>query len=141
MSSDEAWKRPVGWWLKEADARLDAAFETCLSTRGADRRSWQVLATLARSPALRKDLIASLASFDEPAVIADVVDALERRGWVDLSDGTLRLTQAGAAEQAALAPLVQRVRDQVATALPEDDYAKLVRLLARLVDGLPAPAR
>lgn len=141
MSSDEVLKRPVRWWLKEADARLDAAFDTFLSTRGADRRSWQVLATLARSPAPRTDVIASLTSFDEPAVIEDVVDKLERRGWVDISDGTLRLTQAGAAEQAALAPLVERVRHQVATALPKDDYVELVRLLARLVDGLPAPSR
>lgn len=134
-------KRPVGWWLKEADARLDAAFDACFSARGADRRSWQVLATLARSPAPRTDVIASLASFDEPAVIEGVVDELERRGWVDISGGTLRLTQAGADEQAALIPLVERVRHQVATALPEDDYVKLVRLLARLVDGLPSPSR
>ena len=50
----------------------------------------------------------------------DEVDELQRRGW-----------------QAALAPLVQHVRRQVAAALPEGDYLMLVRLLARLVDGLP----
>ena len=53
----------------------------------------------------------------------------------------LRLTPAGAQEQAALAPLTEDVRRQVAAALPEDDYLTLVRLLARLVAGLPEPSR
>jgi hypothetical protein len=37
--------------------------------------------------------------------------------------------------------LVKSVRNQVAAALPEDDYLIVVRLLARLVAGLPERSR
>lgn len=141
MSNEEIQRRPIGWWLKEADARLDAAFDSSLSAQGVDRRGWQVLATLARSPMPRADVVASLAAFDEPTVVEDVVDQLKRRGWVDEPNGTLRLTPAGAHKQAALAPLAESVRRQVSAALPEDDYLVLVGLLARLVAGLPEPSR
>jgi len=141
VSEDEIVRHPIGWWLKEADARLDAAFDLSLSARGVDRRGWQVLATLARSSTRRAEVVTSLASFDESAVVEGVVDGLKRRGWVDESGGALRLTPAGARKQASLVPLVEDVRRQVATALPEDDYVALVRLLARLVAGLPESSR
>lgn len=141
VRDEEVLRRPIGWWLKEADARLDAAFDSSLSTRAVDRRGWQVLATLALASTPRADVVASLASFDEPAVVEGVVDELQRRGWVDESSGALRLTPAGAHEQAALAPLVETARRQVAAALPEDDYLMLIGLLGRLVAGLPEPSR
>lgn len=139
MTNDQDLQRPIGWWLKEADARLDAAFDVALSAQGADRRGWQVLATLARSPATRADLVASLAPFDEPAVIDRVIDELQRQGWVEESTAGLRLTATGVGKQATLAPLVEDVRRQVGTALPDADYVLLVGLLARLVAGLPEP--
>ncbi len=141
MSDEDLLRRPIGWWLKEADARLDAAFDSLLSARGVDRREWQVLATLAGSSTRRADVVASLAPFDEPAVLEDVIEEFKQRGWVEESNGLLRLTPAGADEQAALAPLVEGVRRHVAAALPEQDYLTLVRLLARLVAGLPQPSR
>lgn len=130
-------RRPIGWWLKEADARLDAAFDSSLGARGVDRRGWQVLATLATSSTPRAEVVTSLASFDEPAVVDGVIDGLKRRGWIDESGGALRLTPAGVQEHATLVPLVENVRCLVATALPEDDYVTLVRLIARLVASLP----
>lgn len=36
--TEQALERPIGWWLKEADARLDAAFDRALEGRGVDRR-------------------------------------------------------------------------------------------------------
>ena len=141
MSDEDPLRRPIGWWLKEADARLDAAFDSSLGGRGVDRRAWQVLAMLARSPSRRTDVVASLASFNHPAILEEVIDELKRRGRVEEANGALRLTPAGADEQATLAPLVEAVRRQVAAALPEDDYLTLVRLLARLVDALPQPSR
>lgn len=138
MSEEHVLRRPIGWWLKEADARLDAAFAAALARHGVDRRAWQVLATLARSAAPRPEVVAGLAPFDAPAVVGEVVDDLRRRGWVvESSDGLLALTAEGRGEQRALAPLVDEVRDRVAAALPEEDYRTLVRLLARLVGAFP----
>jgi DNA-binding MarR family transcriptional regulator len=141
MSDEDSLRRPVGWWLKEADARLDAAFDRALGAQGVDRRRWQVLATVATSPRSRAAVVSSLASFDEPAAVEDVIEGLTRRGWVEESNGALGLTPAGARTHAALRPLVERVRRQVAAALPGDDYATLVRLLAQLVAALPEARR
>ncbi|HEV2088599.1 MAG TPA: hypothetical protein VGR21_09830 [Cryptosporangiaceae bacterium] len=136
MGDEPALRRPIGWWLKEADARLDAAFDRRLQGRDVDRRGWQLLASLARQPASRSELVESLAAFDPPEVIERVVDDLASREWIEESGGLLRLTRAGESEQAALAPLVDEVRREVASALPQEDYVTLVRLLERLVTGL-----
>ena len=66
-----------------------------------------------------------------------VLDELNRRGWVDESEGALRLTPVGVREHAALVPCAEDVRRQGSATLPEDEYLVLVRLLARLVAGLP----
>lgn len=138
VSDEQLLRRPVGWLVKEADARLDAAFDASLTVRSVDRRAWQVLATLARSAAPRREVAAGLAAFDDVAVVDGVVDDLRERGWVaESSDGLLQLTPDGIREQQALAPLVEEVRRRVAEALPEEDYVTLVRLLARLVEALP----
>ena len=136
MTDEQALAHPIGWWLKEADARLNAAFDVRLRSRDVDRRGWQVLASLAGRPTSRSGLIESLAAFDAPDVVEGVVADLVSRGWVEESSGLLRLTSAGERKQAALAPLVDDVRRQVAAALPQDDYVMLVRLLERLVTAL-----
>lgn len=137
MADEQALTRPIGWWLKEADARLDAAFERSLAGRGVDRRGWQVLASLVRRPTRRSELVSSLAPFDSPDEVEGVVAGLTARGWVEESAGLLRLTDDGEREQAALALLVEKVRQQVSAVLSQDEYATLVGLLKRLVAGLP----
>jgi hypothetical protein len=127
--------RPVGWWLKEADARLNAAFDRALDGSGVDRRGWQVLTTLSGGPTTREALVASLASFDSPAVIRGVLESLMARGWIQEEARELRLTSSGAETQASLAPAVGEVRRQLQRALPENDYVALIRLLARLADA------
>ena len=130
--------RPVGWWLKEADRLLDAAFDAALAGAGVDRRRWQVLASLARGPAPAAGLAAALAPFDPPEAVAEVLADLRAHGWVEEADGQLRLTAAGAALQESLVPRVEQVRGTVARALPPDDYVALLGLLEKLVAGLRA---
>ncbi len=71
-----------------------------------------------------------------------VVSDLRRRAWLEGDDG-LRLTADGQVAQRAIAARVDGVCAQVGAALPGDDYATLVRLLAQLVHGMdvgPSPA-
>src|SRR5664279_1520817 len=136
MTNMQAMSRPVGWWLKEADARLDAAFDRSLAGRDVDRRGWQVLASLARRSTPREELVAALAAFDSPAPVEVVVHGLSSLGWIEEDGGLLRLTAAGEREYAELAPLIEGVRGRVAAVLPPDDYITLVRLLERLVAAL-----
>lgn len=140
MNDEQGSFRPIGWWLKEADARLDAVFDSALEGTGVDRRGWQVLAALSRAPTRRAELAAALAAFDPPATVDGVIDALRSRGWVDESPDALTLTQAGAEQHQAFAPRVEGVRRRVAAALPHEDYATLIGLLARMITALrPTP--
>src|SRR5664279_225628 len=136
MTDEQALSRPIGWWLKEAGARLDAVFDRSLQGCGLDRRGWQVLASLARRPTRLAELICSLSSFDPPAAVEAVVDDLTSRGWIGESAGLLRLTPVGDRQYADLSLLIDDVRGQVAAALPQEEYLTLVRLLQRLVVAL-----
>ena len=130
--------RPIGWWLKEADARLEAAFDVRLRAYGVtSRRGWQVLASAARAPVRRADLVADLSSFDSAATVEQVVDELADEGWLTDDDGTLRLTPEGADLHATLAAGIAEIRGWVAEALPGEDYQTLVDLLRRLVEAFP----
>ena len=133
---DAALARPIGWWLKEADARLDAAFDRALDGFPLDRRGWQVLSSLARRPSGEAELAEVLRAFDPPHVVHDVVGRLVSSGWVTSVDDGLRLTDEGVRQHAAIVPRIEQVRHQVSAALPRDDYVALVHLLQRLVEGL-----
>jgi hypothetical protein len=128
--------RPIGWWLKQADAALDAAFDTALAGDDVDRRGWQILTSLVPGPVPVPDLLESLAAFDPPARLTEALDVLDARGWVTGTDGVVQLTAAGVAVRESLAGRVDEVRGWVAAALPRDDYRRLVTLLEQLVDGL-----
>jgi hypothetical protein len=73
MDERQALARPIGWWLKEADARIDEVFDRALMQSGLDRRRWQLLASLSRGPASQRDLTAALRRFDHDAAIDAVV--------------------------------------------------------------------
>jgi len=83
------------------------------------------------------ELVTALASFDPPAVVEEVVGRLNSRGWIEDSADVVLLTQAGVEQHERLGPRVNRVRQQVAVALPQDEYIALVGLLSRLVTALP----
>ena len=100
------------------------------------RRGWQVLSSLSKRPVSRTELVAMLKSLDSPEAIHGVVVELERHGWIDEVDRLLRLTPAGAQTQTDLRNLLDRVRQQIQAALPQDDYINLIRLLARFTEAL-----
>ncbi len=132
-------ERPVGWWLKEADRQLDAAFDRALEGHGSTRRAWQVLASLARQPQDRSLLVELLAPFGPSEATSTVIGELEGRRLVEEDGGLLHLTAEGVRLHAALSGPVEDVRRQVAASLPGEDYVTLVRLLGRLAAGLRPP--
>jgi len=132
-------RRPIGWWLKTADARIEQAFEDVFEGQSITRREWQVLEPVSRAPALESELLQRLEAF---AGAQDAVDELRGRGLLaDGVDGVLTLTDAGQVAHGRTAAGVATVRSAVSAALPEGNYATLLRLLADLVDGLDRTSR
>ncbi len=126
-------RRPIGWWLKTADARIEQAFEDVFESQSITRREWQVLEPVSRSPVSESDLVQQLEAF---AGAQGAVDELRRRGLLADDAGVLTLTDAGEVAHARAAACVATVRGAVGAALPGGNYATLLRLLADLVDGL-----
>ena len=134
MTEQSAERRPIGWWLKTADARIEQAFEDAFESQSITRRDWQVLESVARAPMLESDLLRTLEAF---AGAQDAVDDLRRRGLLaDGGDGVLTLTGAGQGAHGRATAGVATVRSAVTAALPAENYATLLQLLADLVDGL-----
>ena len=131
--------RPIGWWLKEADARLEHAFDVRLRAHGVtSRRGWQVLASVARAPVARSELVGELATFDPAETVEQLISELEQEGWLAEEAGRLRLTSSGEELYAALRGQAVVIRNWVADALPGSDYATLVSLVRQLVEAFPA---
>ena len=85
-------------------------------------------------PVPESELLQKLEAF---AGAQDAVDELRRRGLLaDGADGVLTLTDAGQVAHGGAAAGVATVRSVVSAALPGQNYATLIRLLADLVDGL-----
>lgn len=82
MTEQSAERRPIGWWLRTADAGIEQAFEDVFEGQSITRREWQVLESAARAPVLESELLRTLEAF---AGAQDAVDDLRRRGL--LADG------------------------------------------------------
>ena len=141
MSEDPP-PRPLGWWLKHVDALLDRSFEATIRARNVSRRQWQILNGLAEgTPA--KELLDSLTVFESAAGVQAALDALDRRGWVNIgdaddvaSDGAVQLSDEGREQHAHISADVRAMRTAVTEGLSADDYRAVVSGLARIADNL-----
>lgn len=134
MTEQSAERRPIGWWLKTADARIEQTFEDAFEGQPITRREWQVLEPVSGSPLPESELLHRLQAF---AGAQDSVNELRHRGLLAKgADGILTLTDAGQVTHRRAAAGVATVRRSVKAALPGDNYATLLRLLADLVEGL-----
>jgi hypothetical protein len=66
VTEQSAERRPIGWWLRTADARIEQAFEDVFEGQSITRREWQVLESAARAPVLESELLRTLEAFAAP---------------------------------------------------------------------------
>ncbi len=93
VTEQSAERRPIGWWLKTADARIEQVFEDAFESQSITRREWQVLEPVSHAPVPESELLHKLEAF---AGAQDAVDELRRRGLLaNGGDGVLTLTDAG----------------------------------------------
>jgi hypothetical protein len=153
--------RPLGYWIKEIDRRIEADFERLLADEALTRRHWQVLTTLAELRAgTLPELDAALAPFTP--TVRPQLNELIHRGWAAESPaatgppartlspgraespgpvsgrpgGAIELTVAGRAAHERVAERVRAFRAQVTAGLSEQDYTTLVTLLERVAGNL-----
>ncbi|WP_344177489.1 MarR family transcriptional regulator [Kribbella lupini] len=130
MSEDN---KPIGWWLKELDRRIEASFEQVLAQDGLDRRQWQVLNAAAGDEPIAVALAPFLSGTDE---LAAVIAPLEARGWLVGEE----LTPDGQAALEALTARVTAHRRQVTAGIDAKEYTVTVGVLRRMAANLSAAA-
>ena len=121
--------RPLGFWLRVIDRRLDDAMREFFAADGLTRRDWRRLNLVAGTVSDPR-LSAKLAARPER------VQPLVERGWVDGEPGAWRLTEAGEAARASLRDRVSSLRAKVAGAVSPEDFATTLASLEAIAREL-----
>ena len=102
-------RRPIGYWLRVVDRKLDDTMLELFADEGITRRDWRRLNVIAGTvdDARLRDKIAA-----HPERLTPLVE----RGWVTDEPGAPRLTEEGEASYAALLERVTALRSRVAGA-------------------------
>ena len=117
-------ERPIGYWLRELDRRLESAFAAALASHDVSRRQWQVLNGLGPDDPF-------WGAGERP--YSEVLGELTARGWTTSSGA---LTATGAAARAEISAGVQGVRARALSGLSDEDYLTTVRTLAAMSANL-----
>lgn len=133
--------KPLGYWVKHVHDRLESNLAAQLREFGLDRRSWQVLNTIAHGPVDQAAIDRALAPFldsDEPTV-APYVARLATRGLVQVDHaGYYVLTPEGAAVHEPAADRIHAGRLATTAGISPTEYAQLLGLLRRVAENVDA---
>ncbi|HEV7955619.1 MAG: transcriptional regulator [Microbacteriaceae bacterium] len=136
-------RRPIGFWLKLVDRRIEGSFAATLEEHGVTRRQWQLLNVLGNGPASREELDAAVAPFlggateTGPAETTDAeIAELVESDWVAESVSSFVLTPRGRQSFERLAEVVGTIRASLADGVDEADYDTTVRTLERMARNL-----
>lgn len=129
--------RPIGFWLKLVDDKIDEQFASTLDEHGVTRRQWQLLNVLTKEPATVEALDAEVAPFlveDESSAehLAELVDS----GWVTLADAHYDITERGRTALDRLSEVVATQRTLVTEGLTQQQYDDTLAVLERMARNL-----
>lgn len=124
--------------LQQLDRAITAAVDSELADHSTSRLEWQMVALLSR----HEDGLpwAQLERLMPPAwsetEFSQAWTAIEAAGWGEIDGDRWVLTDAGADAVATLGEGVQRVRDQVAQGVSDEEYRITLDVLERMRDNL-----
>lgn len=121
--------RPLGYWLRVIDRRLDDEMRELFEAEGLTRRDWRRLNLIGGAVADER-MTERLAA--HPEKVAPLVE----RGWVEGEPGAWRLTEAGVAARDALQERVSSLRSRVAGAVSPEEFATTVASLEAIARTL-----
>jgi DNA-binding MarR family transcriptional regulator len=131
-------QRPIGYYLKLLDRRIEERFAADLAGEGIARRHWQVLNVLHAGPSGSDALAEALRPFwtESGIPLQAVLDDLADRGAVAREGDANGLTAAGRALRAAVLERVTATRNRLLDGLTAEDYTAVVETLQRMADNL-----
>ena len=121
--------RPLGYWLRVIDRRLDDEMRDLFEAEGLTRRDWRRLNLIGGA-------VAGERMTERLAAPREKVEPLVERGWVEGEPGAWRLTEAGVAARDALHERVSSLRARVAGAVSPEEFATTVASLEAMARTL-----
>jgi DNA-binding MarR family transcriptional regulator len=130
--------KPIGYWVREIDRRLEADFARLLADEGLTRRHWQVLNTVALGPRTQVELDGELAPFlsDDTPSTAPVVADLRERGWLEQAEPAIVLTDNGVRQHEQVSARVAANRRRLTEGISAEEYRSTVGVLERMAGNL-----
>jgi DNA-binding MarR family transcriptional regulator len=133
-------RRPIGYWVKEIDRRIERDFVRLLAAERLTRRHWQVLNTVRERPRTQDELDGELAPFlsESAPSTAPVVADLCERGWLEQAETTIALTENGATQHEHVSARVAANRRRLTEGISAEEYRSTVDVLERMAGNLTA---
>ncbi|HJV13441.1 MAG TPA: MarR family transcriptional regulator [Propionibacteriaceae bacterium] len=130
--------RPIGYWLKKLDRLIDAQFERQLDDAGLSRQQWQLLNLLVDRPRSVPELQAELEPFlqDAPDDLSAALSGLVKRGWADLQDNIVTLTETGQMQFSLVKAKVAEIRQALMAGISPQEYQATIDVLGRMAANL-----
>ncbi|WP_262851196.1 MarR family winged helix-turn-helix transcriptional regulator [Mumia quercus] len=131
--------QPIGAWTGDAYRRVVGAIRDALAVEDLTQPHWWTLNHAAGAPGRwgRDELTARLAPYEDLGIdFDDVYDDLVARGWLREDNGTMTLTDAGAAGLERVRERSARVHRQTLDGISDDDFVTTINTLRRIVANL-----
>lgn len=132
-------QRPIGFWLKLLDAKIDEQFAATLEEHGVTRRQWQLMNVLDLGPAPLTELNRAVAPFldaDSDESSTEHLEELVESEWVHVDVDAYSFTDQGKTAFGRLREVVARTRGTVADGITEQEYAQTLDVLERMARNL-----
>lgn len=132
--------RPIGYWLKRLDRLIDGQFVRQLGEAGLSRRQWQVLNLIEDGSRSVPELQSELEPFlrDAPDDLSDALSGLATRGWADVQDNIVKLTETGQAQLELIKAKVTELGQSLTVGISPEEYQATVDVLARMAANIEA---
>ena len=136
---DELYAMPGHLFRRVNQISMAIFAEECAAS-GLTSVQFAALTAIRENPDVDATRLSSLIAFDR-STLGDVLERLETKGWISRSASPhdkriklLRLSPAGAKVLAEVEPDVRRVQQRLLEPLAPGDRARLMRMLARLIE-------
>lgn len=135
-------KRPIGYWLKEADKSISAAVNKNLEQYELTRFHWQVLNTVyTKEEATKEDILNLLKNFFDSSHLSDILNDLTKKNWLTKEKNSasgitmIQMTGEGKAAFTEISATQQRTRMQLFQGITNEEYETTIKVLKQLIDN------
>ncbi|MHA4812337.1 hypothetical protein ACX0G9_29855 [Flavitalea flava] len=137
MTAPDKSFKPIGWYLKEADALITRFFNSSLENSGITRSHWQVIKTIADEGRLnKKEYYRRVNRFLTEQELEHILFSLLERGWLLLDKEDYFFTNTGKIEFERVETIQNQNREKMLAGTKPNDYYTTLTFLSLVIKNL-----